>query len=81
MKHMTTQQGIEMRLHPIETAPKDGRYVILFGPSGYTTTPLRCQICRYDAEYRPLQPWITHSNDSFLDGGDAPMYWSEIPTK
>jgi hypothetical protein len=25
------------RPFPIDTAPRDGRYVLLFGPSGYTT--------------------------------------------
>ena len=66
-------------LRPIETAPKDGRYILLFGDSGYTTTPLRCQVCRYDAEYRPLQPWITFSNDSFLDDGGPPTHWMPLP--
>ncbi len=66
-------------LHPIETAPKDGTYVLLFGESGYTTTPLRCCVGHYDAEYRPLSPWQTHSNDPFEDGGDPPIYWMELP--
>lgn len=68
-----------MRLKPISTAPKDGRYILLFAKSGYSTTPLRCQICHYDKEYRPLQPWVNHSNDSFVDGGGEPIYWCEIP--
>ena len=68
-----------MTLKPIETAPKDGSYILLFGDSGYTTTPLRCSVCRYDSSYRPLQPWVTYSNDSFLDSGDPPIYWCEIP--
>jgi len=58
-------------LKSIETAPRDGRYILLFGPSGYITTPLRCEVCRYDAEYRPLQPWINHASDSFEDGARA----------
>lgn len=68
-------------LQPISTAPKDGTYVILFGPSGYTTTPLRCAVCHYDPEYRPSYPWVTHSDDSFLDGGDPPTHWMPLPNK
>lgn len=70
-----------MNLLPIETAPKDGTYIILFGDSGYKTTPLRCEVCRYDAQYRPLSPWVNHSNDSFEDGGGAPKFWTHIPTE
>lgn len=66
-------------LRPIETAPKDGTYILLFGPSGYVTTPLRCEVCRYDAEFRPLQPWVNHANDSFTDGGGAPTHWLPLP--
>lgn len=66
---------------PIETAPKDGTYVLLAGPSGYTTTPIRVEICKYDAEYRPLQPWVNHAGDSFLDGGEAPTHWLPLPNQ
>lgn len=70
-----------MKLLPIETAPKDGTYILLFGPSGYTTTPLRCQVGHWDAEYRPLDPWQTYSNDSFCDSGEAPTHWLPLPEK
>lgn len=63
---------------PIETAPRDGTYILLGGPSGYTTTPLRVEVCRYDAEYRPLQPWVNHANNSFMDGGEAPACWQPL---
>lgn len=66
-------------LQPIETAPKDGTYVLIFGDSGYTTTPMRCEVCRYDIEYRPLSPWINHANDNFEDGGNAPQWWYPLP--
>lgn len=64
---------------PIDTAPKDSSYILLAGPSGYTTTPLRVVVCRWDAEYRPLQPWVNHANDSFMDGGEEPCYWMPLP--
>jgi len=66
-------------LQPIETAPKDGRYILLFGPSGYTTTLLHCEVCRWYPEYRPIDPWVTHSNDCFSDGGEAPTHWMPLP--
>lgn len=56
-----------MNWQPIKTAPKDGTYIILITPSGYINVGMnRCEACKYDKEYRPLQPWATHSNDSFL---------------
>lgn len=67
-------------LNPIETAPKDGRFILLFGPSGYMTTPLRCEIARWDPEYRPGSPWQTYSNDVFcICGGSEPTHWMELP--
>ncbi len=68
-----------MKWQPIQTAPKDGSYILLAGPSGYMSTPLRVAVCKFDDEYRPLQPWVTHSNDSFLDGGEAPTHWMPLP--
>ena len=67
-------------LRPIETAPKDGTYVLLFGPSGYFTTPLRCDVARWDAEYRPRDPWVTYSNECFSSSGQPPTHWMPLPT-
>jgi hypothetical protein len=69
-----------MNLLPIETAPKDGTWILLFGPSGYTTTPLRCEVCRWYPEYRPLNPWQNHSDEAFTDGGSEPTHWCQIPS-
>lgn len=63
----------------LETAPRDGTYILLAGPSGYTTTPMRVEVCRY-AEHRPWQPWVNHANDSFLDGGEEPTHWRPLPS-
>jgi hypothetical protein len=63
----------------VESAPKDGSYILLAGPSGYSTTPLRVEVGRYDAEYRPFNPWVTFSNDAFTDGGEPPTHWMPLP--
>lgn len=65
---------------PMSSAPTDGRYVLLFGPSGYIGTPLRCEVCRYDAEYRPRQPWVNHASNSFEDGGAPATGWMPCPS-
>lgn len=64
---------------PMESAPKDGTYILLFGDSGYTSTNHRCEVCRYDAEYRPLAPWQTYSDDAFTDSGGEPVGWLPLP--
>lgn len=68
-----------MKWQPIETAPRDGTYILLAGPSGYMGTPLRVIVCRYNPEFRPRQPWVDYAGDSFLDSGDAPTYWLPLP--
>lgn len=69
----------EPTLQPIETAPKDGSYILLFGPSGYTTTPLRCAVCRYDDKFRPKNPWVDYGDDAFSDSGAPPTHWMPLP--
>lgn len=64
---------------PIATAPKDGTFILLAGPSGYSTTPLRVEVGRWYPEYRPGSPWQTHSNDDFTDGGPEPTHWMPLP--
>lgn len=64
---------------PIKTAPLDGTWVLLAGPSGYMTTPLRVEVCRYYPEYHSRDPWTNHANDSFRDGGAAPTHWMPLP--
>ena len=64
---------------PISTAPRDKTYVLVAGDSGYSTTPLRVEVCRYDDDYRPLNPWVNHSDDAFTDGGGEPKWWMPLP--
>lgn len=77
--HSLLKQPRKTELQPIETAPKNGEYIILFGDSGYIGTPLRAEVCRYDAVYRPLQPWVNYGGDSFLDSGSKPLFWTPLP--
>jgi hypothetical protein len=65
-------------LKPISTCPKDGSYFVAWGPSGYTTTLLRCEVCRWDEKFRPKNPLVNHANDAFTDGGEAATHWSEL---
>lgn len=67
-------------MKPMEDVPKDGTYIILFAESGYTGTPHRCEICHWDEEYRPMQPWVNHAGDSFTDGGGRPVGWLPLPS-
>ncbi len=70
---------------PIETAPKDGRFVMLAGPSGYSATPLRAGIGRWRIYQEWVQPhlgpgrWDTHSGDAFTEGGAEPTHWMPLP--
>ncbi len=60
----------------IDTAPRDGRFILLAGPSGYTGTPLRYEAGRWSTDYRA---WVNHSNDRFTDGGADATYWMPLP--
>jgi len=72
------QKGL-LGMRAMEDAPKDGTYIILFAPSGYKNVLWRCEVCHYDAAYRPLQPWVNHAGDSFTDDGDGPCGWLPLP--
>lgn len=63
-------------LLPMSSAPRDGKYVLLFGDSGYMTTPFKCAVCKYDAEFRPHRPWIDHADNAF-EG--EPVGWLPLP--
>lgn len=67
----------EIQLRPIETAPMDGTYIVIYGPSGYTGTPLHSSVGKFDPEYRPF--WITHSGDAFTNCGGEATYWHPLP--
>ena len=62
-------------MHSISTAPLD-RYIILFGPSGYSSVSHRAVIgCWSDDR----GAWVDHANNRFTDGGEEPTHWIDIP--
>ena len=68
---------------PLQTAPRDGTYMLLFGPSGYNGVTIRCEIsCWLASRAHPENEtlgWRTHSGDAFTDGGGPPVGWLPLP--
>ena len=66
---------------PISSAPRDGTYIILGGPSGYSTTPILAVVGHWDPEFRPRNPWVCWDSSVFSDysGGD-PCCWRPLPS-
>ena len=88
LKDMASVRIVSPLWQPIATAPRDGTYVLLGGPSGYVNTSIRCEVGYYDPEVGKLfgtqyvkgvGGWRTHSNDHFTDGGDKPTCWLPLP--
>lgn len=65
-------------IKPIHELTQEHGYVLLVGRSGYSSTPYRCEVGRYNPEY-PLAPYRTHSGDSFTDGGSNPTHFLPLP--
>lgn len=67
----------EDRWLPIATAPKD-RFVLLAGPSGYTTIETVFATGRMCSDYH-VGRWIDHANDDLTDWGFEPTHWKPLP--
>lgn len=61
----------------IETAPKD-KFLLLCGPSGYTTTPLVFTTGIMRSNYHAGR-WIDHANNDLVDWGFEPTHWTPLP--
>lgn len=61
---------------PIETAPKD-QFLLLCGPSGYTTTPMVVTTGCMCSDYH-VGRWIDHANDDLTDWGFEPTHWAPL---
>ena len=62
---------------PISTAPKDA-FVLLAGPSGYTTIKTVFATGRMCSDYHKGR-WIDHANDDLTDWGFEPTHWMPLP--
>ena len=67
---------LSAKWRPIETAPKDGTYVIVAGPSGYGSTPLRCGVCAFVTQ---AEEWCTHAHNWWTDSGEDATLWMPLP--
>jgi len=67
----------ETAWQPIETAPKDA-FVLLAGPSGYTTIKTVFATGRMCSDYHKGR-WIDHANDDLTDWGFEPTHWMPLP--
>ena len=67
----------EDRWLPIATAPKD-EFVLLAGPSGYTTIETVFATGRMCSDYH-VGRWIDHANDDLTDWGFEPTHWMPLP--
>ena len=67
----------ENEWQPIETAPKD-EFVLLAGPSGYTTIETVFTTGRMCSDYHAGR-WIDHANDDLTDWGFNPTHWMPLP--
>ena len=61
---------------PIATAPKD-EFLLLCGPSGYTTIPMVVTTGRMCSDYHAGR-WIDHANDDLSDWGFEPTHWMPL---
>ena len=67
----------ENEWQPIETAPKD-EFVLLAGPSGYTTIETVFTTGRMCSDYHAGRR-IDHANDDLTDWGFIPTHWMPLP--
>ncbi len=68
-----------MNWEPIESAPRDGSWILLRGESGYVRRPFRVSVGCWNGEYRPHSPWQTSEACSFTDDGGPPTHWMPLP--
>ena len=72
------------RPQPIETVPKDGTCILLFGPSGYDLPRVRAAVGHYAPDPRaPINshwdPWCIKDDFYFEDDGGPPTHWMPLP--
>jgi hypothetical protein len=65
---MSDERPEAVKILPMSTVPKDGRYIQLWIKSGYVCTPMRCTVARYEEDI-PRSPWRDYAGDSVFDAG------------
>lgn len=58
-------------LQPIETAPKDGTYILLLGPPLAAGLPIRCEVGRWSSS----DQWMSHKHVAF----EQATHWLPMP--
>lgn len=66
---------------PIETAPKNGSWVLLRAPSGYTGRPYMVAVAHYEKDREPHTPWQMSETGTFEEYGCTPTHWMPLPDK
>lgn len=65
---------------PIESAPKNGTYLLLRGDSWYINRPYRVHVGRWVADAGRDGGWWEQSEDAYLTlDGDRPTHWMPLP--
>ena len=72
-----TRLRAALEWQPIATAPKN-EFVLLAGPSGYTTIETVFATGRMCSDYH-VGRWIDHANDDLTDWGFEPTHWMPLP--
>lgn len=86
-KHITTVFGGSTETEELPQMPpllsmsdprcRDGRYLLLFLPSGYTTIPVRCHAARWTLV---AHRWVDYAGDNVGDYGSVdPVGWLPMP--
>lgn len=80
--NLVAEMEEKMFLQPIETAPKDGTWILLFGPSGYREPEIRCTVGCWSGPlpYPPYsEHWQTHNGSKFEYENCLATHWCPIP--
>jgi hypothetical protein len=66
---------LDPRWLPIETAPKDGDYVVILAPGCTDERPVLIDVCSYDDGYW----WNRSGHPAFNHTAIKPTHWIKLP--
>jgi hypothetical protein len=65
----------------MQSAPRDGSWIIVFYESGPADSPLECEVLRFSTEL-PKPFWLDRYSDACFSDGCAEMLgWLPIPVR